>query len=37
MDDVDAVQAQIARTMLDSGDWVYGAAGWRCVSREGRR
>src|ERR1700693_711774 len=22
MDDVDAVQAQIARTMLDSGDWV---------------
>jgi len=22
MDDVDAVQAQIARNMLDSGDWV---------------
>jgi 4-amino-4-deoxy-L-arabinose transferase-like glycosyltransferase len=22
MDDVDAVQAQIARTMLESGDWV---------------
>ena len=22
MDDVDAVQAQIARTMVDSGDWV---------------
>jgi len=22
MDDVDAVQAQIARTMLQSGDWV---------------
>lgn len=22
MDDVDAVQAQIARSMLDSGDWV---------------
>ena len=22
MDDVDAVQAQISRNMLDSGDWV---------------
>jgi len=30
MDDVDAVQAQIAKTMLMSGDWVTGTAGRGC-------